>query len=111
MASEHMNEFTDGNFDAEVLKSDVPTLVDFWATWCAPCRAIAPVVESLAAQYKGQVKVGKLDVDHNQKVASTYGVRSIPTLLLFKGGKVVEQLVGAGPNTKAKLEEAFKKAM
>ena len=103
-------EFSDGNFDAEVLKSDKPTLVDFWATWCAPCRAIAPVVEALAAQYKGQVKVGKLDVDHNQKVASTYGVRSIPTLLLFKGGKVVEQLVGAGPNTKAKLEEAFKKA-
>ena len=111
MASEHVHEFTDGNFDAEVLKSDKPTLVDFWATWCAPCRAIAPVVESLAAQYNGQVKVGKVDVDHNQKVASTYGVRSIPTLLLFKSGKVVEQFVGAGPNTKAKLEEAFKKAM
>ncbi len=111
MASENVHEFTDGNFDAEVLKSDKPTLVDFWATWCAPCRAIAPVVEALATQYKGQVKVGKLDVDHNQGVAGTYGVRSIPTLLLFKGGQVVEQLVGAGPQTKAKLEEAFKKAM
>jgi thioredoxin len=111
MASEHVHEFTDGNFDAEVLKCEQPTLVDFWATWCAPCRAIAPVVESLAVQYKGQVKVGKVDVDHNQMVAGKYGVRSIPTLLLFKGGKVVEQLVGAGPHTKAKLEEAFKKAM
>ncbi len=111
MASENMHEFTDANFDAEVLKSDKPTLVDFWATWCAPCRAIAPVVEHLATQYEGKVKVGKLDVDHNPNVASTYGVRSIPTLLLFKGGKVVEQLVGAGPQTKTKLEEAFKKAM
>ncbi len=111
MASEHMMEFTDANFDAEVLKSDKPTLVDFWATWCAPCRAIAPMVEQLAKQYSGQVKVGKLDVDHNQRAATTYGVRSIPTLLLFKGGKVVEQLVGAGPKTKEKLEEAFKKAM
>ena len=111
MASQDVIEFTDGNFDAEVLKCDQPTLVDFWATWCAPCRAIAPVVEALAAQYKGQVKIGKLDVDHNQKVASQFGVRSIPTLLLFKGGKVVEQLVGAGPNTKSKLEEAFKKQL
>ena len=111
MATEHVKEFTDGNFDAEVLKSDKPTLVDFWATWCAPCRAIAPVVEGLASQYQGKVKVGKLDVDHNPNVASQFGVRSIPTLLLFKGGKVVEQLVGAGPQTKAKLEEAFKKAI
>ncbi len=111
MAAANVQEFTDGNFDAEVLKSDKPTLVDFWATWCAPCRAIAPIVEALATQYQGQVKVGKLDVDHNQGVASQYGVRSIPTLLLFKNGKVVEQLVGAGPQTRAKLEEAFKKAM
>jgi thioredoxin 1 len=111
MASENVKEFTDANFDAEVLKSDQPTLVDFWATWCAPCRAIAPVVDALAGQYQGKVKVGKLDVDHNQKVAAQYGVQSIPTLLLFKGGRVVEQLVGAGPSIKAKLEEAFKKAM
>src|SRR5436190_22876137 len=111
MASDKLANVTDANFESEVLKSSQPVLIDFWATWCAPCRAIAPVVESLAAQYKDKVKVGKLDVDHNQKVAGQFGVRSIPTLLLFKGGKVVEQLVGAGPNTKAKLEEAFKKAM
>ena len=109
MASENVREFTDANFDAEVLKSDVPTLVDFWAVWCGPCRAIAPIVESLAGAYAGKVKVGKLDVDHNQRVAAKYMVRSIPTLLLFKGGKVVEQIVGAGPSTKSKLEEHFKK--
>src|SRR5262245_14305133 len=109
MASEHVKEFTDGNFDAEVLASEVPTLVDFWAVWCGPCRAIAPIVESLAGKYAGQVKVGKLDIDHNQRVAAKYMVKSIPTLLLFKGGKVVEQLVGAGPGTKDKLETAFKK--
>ena len=111
MAAQNVHEFTDGNFDAEVLKSDKPTLVDFWAVWCGPCRAIAPIVEHLATQYDGKVKVGKLDVDHNQGVAAKYGIRSIPALLLFKGGKVVDQLVGAGPQTKAKLEEAFKKAM
>src|SRR5688572_1059167 len=109
MAGKGVHEFTDGNFEAEVLKSEQPTLVDFWAVWCGPCRAIAPVVEVLAKEYEGKVKVGKLDVDHNQRVAETYGIRSIPALLLFKGGKVVDQLVGAGPNTKAKLEEAFKK--
>jgi thioredoxin 1 len=111
MASEHVTEFTDANFETEVLQSDRPTLVDFWAVWCGPCRAIAPIVESLAAQYKGKVKVGKLDVDHNQRVASQFGIRSIPTLLLFNGGKVVGQLVGAGAETRAKLEEAFKKAL
>jgi thioredoxin 1 len=111
MASENVHEFTDANFDAEVIKNQQPTLVDFWAVWCGPCRAIAPVVEALAKQYAGKVKVGKLDVDNNQKVAQQFGVQSIPTLLLFKGGKVVEQLVGAGPQTKAKLEAAFQKAL
>lgn len=111
MASANVHEFTDNNFDAEVIKSGKPTLVDFWAVWCGPCRAIAPVVDALADQYAGQVKVGKLDVDHNQRVAEEFGIRSIPALLLFKDGKVVEQLVGAGPNTKARLEEAFKKAL
>jgi thioredoxin 1 len=111
MATQNVIEFTDSNFDSEVIKSEKPTLVDFWAVWCGPCRAIAPIVESLAGQYAGQVKVGKLDVDHNQRVASQFNIRSIPTMLLFKGGKVVEQFVGAGPQTKQKLEEAFKKAL
>lgn len=99
----------DSTFKSEVLDSSVPVLVDFWATWCAPCRAIAPSLEELAAQYKGQVKVAKVDVDENQQIAQEFGIRSIPTLLLFKGGKVVDQLVGAVP--KGKLEESIKKAL
>lgn len=99
----------DSTFKNEVLDSNVPVLVDFWATWCAPCRAIAPALEELATQYKGKVKIAKVDVDENQQVAQQYGIRSIPTLLLFKGGKVVDQLVGAVP--KAKLEDSLKKAM
>jgi thioredoxin 1 len=99
----------DSTFKSEVLDSNVPVLVDFWATWCAPCRAIAPTLEELATQYKGKVKIAKVDVDENQQVAQQYGIRSIPTLLLFKGGKVIDQLVGAVP--KSKLEESLKKAL
>jgi thioredoxin 1 len=91
------------------LKSDKPVLVDFWATWCAPCRAIAPSVEELAKTYDGKVKVGKLNIDEQQGVAQQYGIRSIPTLLVFKGGKVVGQIVGAVP--KNKIEDALKKAL
>ena len=109
MAPANVSEFTDSNFDTEVIGSKQPTLVDFWAIWCGPCRAIAPVVEGLADQYAGRVKIGKLDVDRNQRVAEQYGIRSIPALLLFKDGKVVEQLVGAGPKIKERLEEVFKK--
>jgi thioredoxin 1 len=99
----------DATFKSEVLESGVPVLVDFWATWCAPCRAIAPSLEELATQYKGKVKIAKMDIDANQQVAQQFGIRSIPTLLLFKGGKVVNQLVGAMPKTK--LEEALQKAL
>ena len=88
-------EITDTNFEAEVLKSDKPVLVDFWAAWCGPCRALAPTVDEVATQYQGRVKVGKLDVDANGATSSQYHVRGIPTLLLFKGGQVKEQIVGA----------------
>ncbi|GJQ20561.1 MAG: thioredoxin [Bacteroidia bacterium] len=88
---------TDENFQEEVLKSDKPVLVDFWAEWCGPCRMVAPIVEELAQEYNGSLKVGKVDVDANQKVSMQFGIRSIPTLLIFKGGKVVEQVIGAVP--------------
>ncbi|HTP13900.1 MAG TPA: thioredoxin [Bacteroidota bacterium] len=90
-------EVTDTNFQSEVLKSDKPVLLDFWAEWCGPCKMIAPVVEELANEYDGKLKVGKVDVDANQQTSMQYGVRSIPTLLIFKGGRVVDQLVGAVP--------------
>lgn len=86
---------TDQNFETEVLKSDLPVLIDFWAVWCGPCRAIAPIVEQLAGEYEGKVKIGKLDVDENPDTAVKYGVRSIPTLLLFKNGQVVDTIIGA----------------
>ncbi len=90
-------EVTDSNFQTEVLKSDKPVLLDFWAEWCGPCKMIAPVVEELAKEYDGKLKVGKVDVDSNQQTSMQYGIRSIPALLIFKGGKVVDQLVGAVP--------------
>lgn len=90
-------EFTDANFDEEVIKSDIPVLVDFWAVWCGPCKMIAPIVEELAGEYHGKVKIGKLDVDNNPNVSVTYGIRSIPTLLIFRDGKIVDQIIGAIP--------------
>lgn len=91
---------TDANFEEEVLQSDKPVLVDFWAEWCGPCRAIAPTIEELAADFEGRAKVGKLDVDDNQQTAMQYNVRSIPTLLFIKDGEVVDQLVGGAPKSK-----------
>jgi thioredoxin 1 len=92
--SEHMLEFTDDEFDTQVVNSEVPTMVDFWADWCAPCKMIAPAVEALAEENAGRLRVGKLNVDENPKTASRFGIRGIPTLLVFKGGEVVEQIVG-----------------
>jgi len=102
-------ELTDDNFEQEVLQSDVPVLVDFWAEWCAPCRAIAPAVEEIADEYQGKAKVGKLDVDNNPKVAVEYGIRSIPTLLVFKDGEIADQIIGAVPKAQlvSKLEGAM----
>jgi thioredoxin 1 len=95
MAENHTAEFTDQNFDQEVLKSDKLVLVDFWATWCAPCRMIAPAVDAIAEEFVGRAKVGKLNVDENLSVTSRFNIRGIPTLLLFKDGEVQEQVIGA----------------
>jgi thioredoxin 1 len=90
-------ELREETFEQEVLKATMPVLVDFWAAWCGPCKMIAPIVEELATEYEGKLKIGKVDVDNNQTIAMQYGIRSIPTLLMFKGGKVVEQIIGAAP--------------
>jgi len=92
-------EFTDANFDTEVLTNDKLTVVDFWAEWCGPCRAIGPVVEELAKDYEGQVKVGKLNVDHNPNVSVKYGITSIPAILFLKNGEVVDKQIGAVPRS------------
>jgi thioredoxin 1 len=109
MASQNVLELTDQNFEQEILKSPIPVLVDFWAVWCGPCRAVAPSVDALADEYQGRVKVAKMNVDDHQQVPQRYEIKSIPTLLIFKGGNVVGQIVGAVP--KAKIEEAVKKAL
>jgi len=103
---------TDGNFQSEVLESDKPVLVDFWATWCGPCRAIAPAIDELAREFDGVAKVGKVDVDENNRVATMYNIRSIPTLLFIKNGQVVDQVVGAAPKATlaAKLNALVDKA-
>jgi len=92
-----ITQVTDSTFEAEVLKSTIPVLVDFWAEWCGPCRMVAPVVEEVAKQYEGKVKVAKVDVDQNQRVATQFQIRSIPSLYIFKNGKVAGQIVGAVP--------------
>jgi thioredoxin 1 len=112
MIAETLATFTDANFDAEVVRSSQPVLVDFWATWCGPCRALAPVVETLAREYAGRVKFGKLNVDESQRVAAQLEVRSVPTLLLFKDGRVIGQIVGAAakPRIDALVQKSLRPA-
>ncbi|MDI6764567.1 MAG: thioredoxin [Thermodesulfobacteriota bacterium] len=102
-------QVNDKNFTVEVLRSDIPVLVDFWATWCGPCRAISPIVEELAKEFSGRVKITKLNVDENPSTPSQYGVRGIPALILFKEGKVLDQIVGSVP--KARLKALIEKAL
>lgn len=109
MASENVLAFSDANFDREVLQSGIPVLVDFWATWCAPCKAIAPLVETIADEYAGKIKVGKVNVDENQATPAKYSVRGIPTIILFKDGAVLDQVVGAVP--KSQLDALIAKAL
>ena len=107
MAGNGILELTDESFDRDVLKSEQPVMVDFWAAWCGPCKALAPIVEEVASAYNGKVKVGKMDVDKNVATPQRYGVRGIPTLLIFKGGKVQEQIVGYVP--KETIQKALDK--
>jgi len=105
----NLQEATEVNFDDEVLRSNIPVLVDFWAVWCGPCKIITPIVEELAREYDGKMKMMSCDVDSNQSVAIKFGIRSIPTLLIFKDGQVVQQIVGAlpKPSIKSKIDEVL----
>ncbi|MBI90160.1 MAG: thiol reductase thioredoxin [Candidatus Marinimicrobia bacterium] len=107
--SKNVHEFTDENFETDVTQSDLPVLIDFWAAWCGPCKAIAPLIDEIAGEYQGKIKVGKVDVDQNQNTAMKYGVRSIPTLLLMKNGEIVDQIVGAVP--KGNITDILNKAI
>ncbi|BDG07126.1 thioredoxin [Anaeromyxobacter paludicola] len=109
MASNDVVTLQDSTFEAEVLKSEVPVLVDFWAVWCGPCKAIAPAVDEVASEFKGKVKVAKMNIDDHQGVPQQFGIRSIPTLLVFKGGRVVDTIVGSVP--KAKIVSALQKVV
>ena len=104
--ADSVKEFTDGNFEAEVINSDLPVLVDFWAVWCMTCKMVAPIVADMAVEYAGKIKVGKLDVDKNPGIAVKYGIRSIPSLLIFKKGEVAQMVIGAVPRQQiiAKIE-------
>jgi len=104
-----MLEVTDENFNAEILNSDLPALVDFWAEWCGPCRMVSPLVEELANDYKGKIKVAKMDVDQNRETPTRFGIRNIPTLIFFKGGEVAQIIIGVQP--KSQIEEEIKKLL
>jgi len=109
MSGESVIHVNEGTFDAEILQSDTPALVDFWAPWCGPCRAIAPVLDEIAEEYKGKVKVAKINVDENRKLAGNHGVMSIPTMILFKNGKPLDKIIGLVP--KERLKELMDKAL
>ncbi|NPV05534.1 MAG: thioredoxin [Syntrophaceae bacterium] len=109
MSDENVIHLSEGTFDAEVLQSSQPALVDFWAPWCGPCRAIGPILEELAGEYKGRIKVAKVNVDDNKKLAGDHGVMSIPTMILFKDGKVVDKVIGLVP--KERLKALLDKAL
>jgi thioredoxin 1 len=102
-------EVSDESFESEIINSDIPSIVDFWAEWCGPCKKIGPVVEELAGEYAGKIKVAKMDVDSNRQTPAKFGIRNIPTLILFKGGEVVNTIVGAQP--KSAIEEEIKKLL
>jgi thioredoxin 1 len=108
MASEHIQTFTDANFDQTVLKQDAPVLVDFWAEWCGPCRMIAPTIDQVASELAGKAVIGKLNVDENPAVTGRYSIRGIPALLVFKGGQLVDSLAGAG-HSKQQIKATIEK--
>jgi len=100
---------TDGNFDEEIVKADIPAMVDFWAEWCGPCKMVGPTVEALAKEYEGKIKIAKMNVDENRETPARFGIRNIPTLILFKDGEVAQTIIGA--QTKSQLEEELKKLL
>ena len=102
-------EVSDESFDSEIMDSDIPAVVDFWAEWCGPCKMVSPVVEELAGEYKGKIKIAKMDVDKNRQTPARFGIRNIPTLIFFKGGEVAKTIIGAQP--KSSIEEALKKLL
>ena len=104
-----MLEVNDESFDSEIMDSDIPAMVDFWAEWCGPCKMVSPVVEELASEYQGKIKIAKMDVDQNRRTPARFGIRNIPTLILFKGGEVAKTIIGAQP--KSSIEEELKKLL